>query len=152
MAVIIERGKEPKYVNGEDGVAAPAGGIAIGGKHEGTIVVGNGKVVEVKTNKATQDLANLADELDNKTYKKTAEDFTQEELAEILQKLELIKDQYPINYRDLMERLGLAEPKKDDTGTGAIATAGVVKAGKDGIVIPRDFKGNIVIGKGNKFK
>lgn len=155
MPIAFDREDKKIPITGS-GVAAPAGGIAIGGKHEGTIVVGNGKVVEVKTNKATQDLAELADELDNETYKKTAKDFTEEKLAEILEKLKLIKDIYPTSFQDIMERLGYkvedVEINVVNTGTGAVATGGEVKAGQGGTVIPGNFKGNIVVGKNNRFK
>lgn len=138
MAVIIERGKEPRRVNKGDGVAAPAGGVAVGGNVEGVVVIGNNKVVETRPNKKSQDLAELADELDNATYKKTAENFTIDELEKILQKLELIKDRYPTIYQDSMKRLGYKVEDVDDevssTGTGAVAIGpGKVAAGKGGI-------------------
>ena len=123
MAVIIE----------QDGIRK----IHVGGEVKGTIVVGNNKVVELKTDKAPQDLANLADELDNATFRKTAKDFSEEKLAEILQKLKLIKDKAPTTYQDVMKRLGYQVEDEDvkvvNTGSGAVATGGQVRAGKGGI-------------------
>lgn len=151
MAVIIERGKKPIYVNGEYGVAAPAKGIAVGGEVSGKIVMGNGINI-VSTVESTSHLAQTVEDLDNEIYiaKKKNEVKTWLGVKGNRERVESIKEDAPNSYQDFIERLGLVEPENNNAGTGAVATAGVVKAGAGGQAYLGNVYHDIVIGTDNR--
>lgn len=161
MAVIIERGKEPRYVNKKDGVAAPAGGIAVGSSIEGEVIVGNNQVKETISEPVadiTPEFEQAVEDLDNEIHRAEKAGKIKEWLSVDgnLARVEAINKKARSSYADLMERLGYkvedVEINVVNTGTGAVATGGEVKAGQGGTVIPGNFKGNIVVGKNNRFK
>lgn len=142
MAVIIERGKAPRCVNKKDGVAAPAGGIAVGGSIEGEVIIGNNQVKETISEPdadITPEFEQAVEDLDNEIHRAEKAGKIKEWLSVDgnLARVEAIKKKARSSYADLMERLGykveLVDAEVENTGTGAVAARGQVRVGKNGI-------------------